>query len=155
MDEKQNGKNVFQRLRCAGADDLKLSGTAVNILLEVDGKSNLDKIATRSGIPLAKVQAAVATLMNQGLIEPVQTAEPMVPVDTFSKIQTYIVKAMGPVGEYLLEEKIEDLGHSIEKFPLHLLPELVENIGQEIRRPDISLSFKRQMIELIQALNRQ
>ncbi|MBI5580341.1 MAG: hypothetical protein HY895_14405 [Deltaproteobacteria bacterium] len=155
MDEKQTGRHVFQRLRCSGADDLKLSGTAVNILLEVDGKTNLDKIAVRTGMPLAKVQAAVTTLMEQGLIEQIQTAEPMVPVDTFSKIQAFIVKAIGPVGEYLLEEKTEDMGHSIAKFPLHLLPELVENIAQEIRRPDISLSFKRQMIELIQTLNRQ
>jgi hypothetical protein len=155
MDEKQSGKKVFRRLRCSGGDDLKLSGTAVNILLEVDGKSNLDQIAVRSGMPFAEVQAAVATLMKQGLIEPVQTAEPVVPVDIFSRIQTFIVKAVGPVGEYLLEEKIEDLGQSIEKFPLHLLPELVEHIAQEIRRPDIALSFKRQMIELIQTLNRQ
>lgn len=154
MFEKQPSKTIFRRGQCSGRVGLKLTGTALNILLEIDGKSNLDQIALRAGLTLPEVQAAVKTLMGQRLIEPVQPSEPMVPAAAFSRIQASIVKAVGPVGDYLLDEKVEDLGHSIEKFPLHLLPELIETIAQDIQRPDISLGFKREMIELIKTLNR-
>lgn len=154
MFEKQPGKTIFRRGQCSGRDGLKLTGTALNILLEIDGKSNLDQIALRAGLTFPEVQAAVKMLMEQRLIEPVQPPEPMVPAAAFSRIQASIVKAVGPVGDYLLDEKVEDLGHSIEKFPLHLLPELVETIAHDIQRPDISLGFKREMIELIKTLNR-
>lgn len=155
MNVNHTGKNIFRRVRRSGGDDLKLSGTSLNVLLELDGKSNLDQIMQRSGMPYNEVQAGIDALMKQGLIEPVDQAEPIIPIEIFSKIEAAFVKAVGPVGKFLLDENIEDLGHSLEKFPLHLLPELISNIAQEIRRQDISISFKRQMIELIKTLNRQ
>lgn len=154
MDEKQPGRKIFRRLQCSGRNGLKLTGTALNVLLELDGKSSLDHVALRSGLAFADIQAAVAILLQQGLIEPVQPVVPMVPAAAISKIQACIIKAVGPVGEFLLDEKMEDLGHSAEKFPLQRLPELVETIAREIQRPDVSLAFKRQMIELIKILNR-
>jgi hypothetical protein len=132
---------------------LKLSGIALNILLDLEGESSLDQIARHSGLTFAEAQAALGMLVKQGLVEAIQPAEPTVPVETFSRIQASIVKALGPVGEFLLDEKMEELGHSIKGFPIHRLPALVEGIAQEIRRPEISLSFKRQMIELIKTLN--
>jgi predicted transcriptional regulator len=128
---------------------------ALNILLELEGESSLDQIVLRSGLTHAEAQNALAALVRQGLVEAmVEPAEPVVPAEIFSRIQSSIAKALGPVGEFLLDEKIEDLGHSIEEFPIHLLPELVEDVAQEIRRPEVSLSFKRQMIGLIRTLNR-
>jgi len=150
----QPGKKVFRRASCSGKNGLQLTGAALNLLIEIDGKESLDQIASRSGLSPAEVEAAVGSLLEQGLIEPVQTADPIVPAAAFSRIQACIIKAVGPVGEFLLDEKIEDLGHSIEKFPIHLLPELVEIIAREIQRPDNSLAFKRQMIELIKTLHR-
>jgi|APFre7841882724_1041349.scaffolds.fasta_scaffold87669_2 DNA-binding Lrp family transcriptional regulator len=154
MNEKHPGKAIYRRVSCSGKNGLKLTGTALNMLLEIDGKVDLNQIAARSGLAAAEVQAAIANLLEQGLVEPVQIADPIVPAAAFSKIQACIVKAVGPVGDFLLDEKVEDLGHSIEKFPIHLLPELVETIAREIQRPDNSLAFKRQMIELIKTLNR-
>jgi hypothetical protein len=154
MNQKQPDKKTFRRVRRSGGNDLKLSGIALNILLELDGESSLDQIVLRSGLTHAEAQNALAALVKQGLVEAIEPAEPVIPAEIFSRIQSSIAKALGPVGEFLLDEKMEDLGHSIEEFPIHLLPELVEDIAQEIRRPEISLSFKRQMIELIRTLNR-
>lgn len=154
MNEKHPGKAIYRRVSCSGKNGLKLTGTALNILLEIDGKADLNQIATRYKLAGTDVQAAITNLLEQGLIEPVRIADPIVPPGAFAKIQAGIVKAVGPVGEFLLDEKVEDLGHSIEKFPIHLLPELVETIAREIQRPDNSLAFKRQMIELIKTLNR-
>jgi hypothetical protein len=148
-----SGRKVFQRLRRAGGGDLKLSSTALDILLEMDGKSNLVQIAEKSGQPITEVQSAVTLLLTQGLIEPVETSEPTVPAAALQRIRVAIVKAIGPVGEFMLEEKAEEMGHTVEGFPLLMLPELVENIAQEIRRPEASLAFKQQMIELIKTLH--
>jgi hypothetical protein len=154
MNQNQPGKKLFRRVRCSRGNDLKLSGIALNILLELEGESSLDQIALRSGLAQADAQKALAALVQQGLAEAIEPAEPVVPAEMISRIQSSVNKALGPVGEVLLDEKIEDLGHSIDEFPIHLLPELVEDIAQEIRRPEVSLAFKRQMIEVIRALNR-
>ncbi|MCU0540034.1 MAG: hypothetical protein MUF46_09150 [Desulfobacterales bacterium] len=150
-----SGRNVFQRLRPAGGGDLKLSSTALDILLELDGKSDLDQIAVRSGQPMTEVRSAVTLLLTQGLIEAVEACEPVVPRAALQRIRAAVINAIGPVGEFMLEEKAEEMGQAIESFPLLMLPELIENIALEIRRPAASLAFKQQMIELIKALNRK
>lgn len=152
MDQDQSGRQIFKRTPNFDDNEVKLlSGTSLKVLLEANGKRSLDQIAQRLNLPLEEVGKAAAELEKQNLLE---LYDPLVPRDILSRIQVLIVKALGPLGEWLLIEKIEMMGYSVERCPLRLLPHLTDEIAPEIRRLEVSTAFRKQMNELINALNR-
>ena len=152
MDQNQSGRRIFQRTMKFDDNEVKLlSGNSLKVLFEADGKRSLAQIAQRLNLPLEEVGKAAAELEKQELFE---IYDPLVPGDTLSRIQKLIVKALGPLGDRLLIEKIEMMGYSAERCPLRLLPHLADEIALEIRRPEVSTAFRKQVNELVNALNR-
>jgi len=152
MDQAQSGTQIFTRTTNFDDNEVKLlSGTSLRVLLEASGKRSLEQIAQHLNLPLEEVLNAATELENQNLLE---LYEPLVSEDILSRIQALIVKALGPLGQWLLIEKIEMMGFSVERCPLRLLPRLTDEISPEIRRHEVSTAFKKQMNELINTLNR-
>jgi hypothetical protein len=46
------------------------------------------------------------------------------------------------------------MGYPVERCPLRLLPQVSDEIASEIRRPEVCTAFRKQMNEMIKALNR-
>jgi DNA-binding Lrp family transcriptional regulator len=152
MDQNQSGRRISQRTTNFDDNEVKLlSGNSLKVLFEANGKRSLEQIAQRLNLPLEEVGKAAAELEKQKLIE---IYDPLVPRDILTRIQKLIVNALGPLGEWLLIEKIEMMGYSVERCPLRLLSHLADEIALEIRRPEVSTAFRRQVNELINTLNR-
>jgi hypothetical protein len=146
--------NVYQRVRLASTGVLKVSGPALNVLMELDGRRTNADISHHLGVQPSEVDQAVAELVQTGAAEPVNKADPTVPQAVFAKIRDILIKAMGPMAEYLLDDCIEEMGESRSDFPVCQLPELAQRLAKEIKRPEASLAFKKQMIELLKYLPR-
>lgn len=145
--------NVYQRVRrLSNMGVLKLSGPTLNVLMELDGKRTTAEISRHLGMQPFDVEQAVSELVQTGIAESIKKEEPIVPPPVFTKIRELLLKAMGPMGEYLLDDCIEELQESKERFPVCQLPELGESLAREIKRPEASLGFRQEVIKLIKAM---
>ncbi|MEJ5359404.1 MAG: helix-turn-helix domain-containing protein [Desulfobacterales bacterium] len=143
--------SVYRRTTNFSESDVKLlSGAALRVLLEIDGKRTLAEIGRRLGMQLDEVAKAIKELEKQELAA---LFEPQVPLELLRRIQGLMVKILGPLGEFVLIEKIEAMGHAVEDFPVRLFPALTDDLCSEIKNPETAHAFRRRMAELMQALN--
>lgn len=150
MEQPLSGNSVYRRKTNFNESDVKLiSGASLRVLLEIDGQRNLEEIGRRLGMPADEVARALRELERQDLVV---LFEPRVPVEWLQRIQGLIVKILGPLGEFVLIEKIEAMGHAAEDFPLRLFPALTDDLCAEIKNPEMAAAFRRRMSELMQTL---
>jgi hypothetical protein len=98
---------------------------------------------------MSAVRDAVNKLLRLELIEPVENAIPVLDRDFLGHLKRDLSLAIGPLAEVLIEDAINDLGYSIEKFPEHRVAELVEMLAREIHREDKRAIFKHNMVSRI------
>lgn len=150
MEQPLSGNSIYRRKTNFNESDVKLiSGASLRVLLEIDGKRNLEEIGRRLGMPADEVARAVKELERQELVA---LYEPRVPEEWLQRIQGWIVKILGPLGEFVLIEKIEAMGHAADDFPLRLFPALTDDLCSEIKNPEMAAAFRRRMSELMQTL---
>ncbi len=143
--------SVYRRTTNFSESDVKLlSGASLRVLLEIDGKRTLEEIGRRLGMQLDEVAKAVKELEKQELVA---LFEPRVPLELLQRIQGLMIKILGPLGEFVLIEKIEAMGHAAEDFPLRLFPALTDDLCAEIKNPEMAQAFRRRVSELLQTWN--
>ena len=70
----------------------------------------------------------------------------------FDKIENSLVKIIGPVANYLIEDVMWELNESREKFNKDKVPMLIEAISKEINDEHKSVQFQQQMLNEIKNL---
>jgi hypothetical protein len=53
------------------------------------------------------------------------------------------------VAEVLIEDAVNDMGYSVEKFPSQRAAELVEMLGRDIHREEKKTAFKQSLVSKI------
>ena len=116
-----------------------------------------------AGTPYSDLIAIIQKLLSTGIISPVERKQsetkkavsviPTVPEEKLEQVRERLVEAMGPMGEFLVDETIEDLGisqlfiDSIDKF----IETLIEKIpdGCIIDGEDCKRKFRQEFKEIL------
>jgi hypothetical protein len=133
-------------------DDLgnfSLDGHMLTVLMTLDGKKNLGQVAQQAGLNMATLREAVGKLADLKLIETVQDTRHVIDQDFISYLISEMSMAIGPLGEVIVEDGLEDLGFSKTNFPTHRAAELVNLLAQEIQREEKRTEFKQNMVKKI------
>ena len=133
-------------------DDLgnfSLDGHMLNVLMALDGKSTIGKVAQQSGLNMATMRAATKKLVELKLIERVEGSGSVLDHDFISFLISELSLAIGPLGEVIVEDGVEDLGYKKSNFPTHRAAELVNLLAQEIQRDEKRTEFKQRMVKKI------
>lgn len=116
-----------------------------------------------AGTPYSELIATVRKLLSAGIISPVEKKEseagktvsviPTVPEEKLEQVRERLVEALGPMGEFLVDETFEDLGisqlfvDSVDKF----IETLIEKIpdGCIIDGEDCKKRFRQEFKEIL------
>ncbi|GAB6077096.1 DUF4388 domain-containing protein [Desulfurobacterium crinifex] len=116
-----------------------------------------------AGTPYSELIATVRKLLSAGIISPVEKKEseagktvsviPTVPEEKLEQVRERLVEALGPMGEFLVDETFEDLGisqlfvDSVDKF----IETLIEKIpdGCIIDGEDCKERFRQEFREIL------
>jgi len=116
-----------------------------------------------AGTPYSELIATVRKLLSAGIISPVEKKEseavksvsviPTVPEEKLEQVRERLVEALGPMGEFLVDETFEDLGisqlfvDSVDKF----IETLIEKIpdGCIIDGEDCKERFRQEFKEIL------
>jgi hypothetical protein len=133
-------------------DDLgnfSLDGHMLSVLMALDGKKTLGQVAQQAGLNMATVREAAGRLVELKLIEGVEGGGKVLDQDFIAFMITELSLAIGPLGEVIAEDGLEDMGFTKTNFPAHRAAELVNLLAQEIQRDEKRTEFKQNMVKKI------
>ena len=141
---------VFRRVVREDTGEISFDTQMLTIFMEFDGKKDLGLVAKKTGLKMSVVRESVNKLMHLGLIELVEDAISALDSDFFDYLRRELSLAIGPLAEVLIEDAVNDMGYSVERFPSQRAAELVEMLGRDIRREEKKTTFKQSLVRKIQ-----
>jgi hypothetical protein len=140
---------VFRPVFRGGFGQVYLDGQTLNVLMMLDGKKTIEQVGQQAGIILSDLRQVILKLIKMRLVESVERAVTLVN-DEFVNFLVYRMSlAIGPLGEIVVEETMEELGYNRNNFPSSKIAELIKHLTKEIKREDKRSEFKHTMMSLI------
>ena len=133
-------------------DDLgnfSLDGHMLSVLMALDGIKTLGQIAQQANLNMATIREAVGKLLDLKLIEIIKSDVQVLDNDFISFLISEMSIAIGPLGEVIVEDGLEDLGYNKMNFPTNRTAELINLLAQEIQRDEKRTEFKQRMVKKI------
>jgi hypothetical protein len=140
---------VFKPVIRGELGKLSLDGQMLSVLMMMDGKKTLGQVAQQAGINLVDIRQIITKLINLKLVESVVRAVSIVDQEFFDYLVSRMAMALGPLGEIIVEDGLEELGFNKNNFPSLRIAELVNFLSQEIPREDKRIEFKQTMLRKI------
>ncbi len=140
---------VLKRIIKEDIGKLSLDGQMLNVLISFDGKKTLGEIAQQIDISVVEIRPIVAKLAQLKLIAKVVANVDVVDPDFIDFLIVGLSQAIGPLGQIVVEDGLEDLGFTQNNFPQKRCAELVNFLAQEIDREEKRIEFKQAMVKKI------
>ncbi len=141
---------VFRRVVKSNTGEVSMNSQMLNVLMELDGKTNLGSIAKKTGMSTGNLREALSKLLNLNLIENVvEGAGTFLGNDFLGYLNEQFALAIGPVAEVIIEDAVSDLGCKMSQIPSNKIAELIDLLSREIQREEKKESFKLNMVNRI------
>jgi hypothetical protein len=128
---------------------VSLEPQMVRLLVMIDESKSFGTIARELGISLASLRETLQKLLRIGLVEQVEKTGPLLNGSFVADLREQIARAVGPVGEVLIEETLDEMGLSISRIPACLGAELIGNLARQIPREEKRIEFQEAMIQKV------
>lgn len=103
---------------------------AAGLLSVLDGRRSLEQAARTIGVPLERVLEIGADVVRLGLAAPLSA--PRVAPGFLTELTARVVRILGPVGEIIVEDALEDLGLNTE-LPFEVVNDLLKAISDQFK----------------------
>jgi hypothetical protein len=146
---------IFSVISSQAVTDAQLKSSEWAIVTQLDGNQTVQKIIDNLNLDEDECLSILYTLFEKKLIQiqKIQTEDQIfVSDDFFEKIENSLVKIIGPVANYLIEDVMWELNESRENFEKDKIPMLIEAVSQEIKDEQKSVQFQQQMLNEIKNL---
>jgi hypothetical protein len=140
---------VFKPVIRGEFGQLSLDGQMLSVLMTLDGRKTLGQVAQKVGISLADIRPVMTKLINLNLVESIERAVSIVDQEFMDFLIAKMSIAIGPLGEIIVEDGLEELGLTKNNFPSLRSAELVNFLSEEIQREDKRIDFKQAMLRKI------
>ncbi len=131
-----------------------LTLTEWKVIMQVDGKKNLQNIIDELSIGEEESLAILHELYKKNLIEIVvqdDVQEQLAGEEFFQNLENILVKIIGPVAVYIINDVLWELNETREKFVVEKIPSLTESISREILDEIKRVQFQKDMLKLIKS----
>ena len=136
-------------------EGLDLKSTEWAILTQIDGERTVKSILNNLSFSEDEGLRIFYTLYTMGLVE-VKDArrkgEDIVNASFFKELEEILIKIIGPVAGYIIDDVLWEMGEKREKFLKEYVPVLTESISQEISDDSKRVKFQQEMLEIIKKL---
>jgi hypothetical protein len=128
---------------------INLNGDMYNLFLEIDADKSINTIAQDIHLDLPVIRDALSRLLALDLIEVVGDMGPKRTRSFMSHLRNQFVKAIGPLGSFLIEDIIREQNFFDDRFSQEEASEFVLRLAAEIQDSTKRHEFKKSMIEYI------
>ena len=140
---------VFRPVINRNIGQVPLDGRMVNVFMALDGQKTLVRVSQDTGIEMAELRQIISRLLKMQMVAFVNRAVNVVDSEFIDFLISRMFIAIGPLGEMVAKEGLEEMGFDNGNFPASRSAELVNNLSQEIQREDKRMEFKQAMLNKI------
>jgi Domain of unknown function (DUF4388) len=119
---------------------VELPVVAASVLSVLDGKRSLEMVARAINMPLEQVLEIAARVVHLGLATP--TSAPRVARGFITELTACVVRILGPVGEIVVEDALEDLGLDGTELPFETVNDLIKTINGQFKTDQQRAQFR-------------
>lgn len=142
--------NMFFRRKLGKEQgEISMDAEMIRLLFALDENKPMGQIAKEIGMDLGKVHDILLKLIRFDLVETVGSGVAFLSAAFMAQVKKELIKAIGPIGEFLIEDVAEDMGLPLDQIPIHKAPELISELAQEIPEEESRLMFKRAVISML------
>ncbi len=134
--------------------ETNLSSAEWQAIMKVDGKKDLQSIMEDLDFGEDEGLRIFYDLSQKKLIEIVVEADNENEVageEFFKKLEEILVKIIGPVAVYVINDVLWELNETREKFLVNNIPSLTESVSREILDEAKRINFQKEMLDLIKS----
>jgi hypothetical protein len=130
-------------------DQLTMDADMISLLLVLDENKNISQIAKSAGMAIPQAQEILGKLLKLKLIEPIEKEITYFKPSFFETLKLSLTKAIGPMGEFLIEDTLDSMGLDINAVPIHAGEELIKQLAVEIPQEESRRNFEEEIVPLI------
>lgn len=134
--------------------EANLSSAEWQAIMKVDGKKSLQSIMEDLDFSEDESLRIFYDLSQKKLIDIVvetDNEDEVAGEEFFKKLEEILVKIIGPVAVYVINDVLWELNETREKFLVNNIPSLTESIGREILDETKRVNFQKEMLDLIKS----
>lgn len=152
ISQEEIASKMFRRLDIDDIGEYSLDDQMLTILMNLDDEKNIGTIAQDTGLPVDITHEALLRLAELKFVESPDDEEAVLDPTFFDTLGTQLALAIGPIARLIVEETVDDLGHTISSFPAVQAAELVNLLSREIQNDEEKGRFKVDMIHIINGI---
>ena len=139
----------YRKVIRADNDQVSLDADMIRLLIAIDESKSLYQIADEVDMDNATFKQALARLLEQGLIEPVQKNIPLLNESFLESLRINLSKAIGPIAEILIADVSEEMELDPARIPVNQAAELITHLSLEVPDEENQMQFKKSMIAIL------
>lgn len=146
---------VFALSKTKSPSDVTLRSAEWAVITQIDGHKTIKDIADVLAFTMEEAYNLFNGLYEKELVSIVSTdkiKESFVSEKFFEILQKELTAIIGPVAPYVLGDTLWAMGAKKERFNIDKVPELIENLSDEITDNDKKVSFQQIMLGTIKGL---
>lgn len=143
---------TYKKTDIKSASDLNLSSADWMVLTQVNGNQSIAEIAETSSMKIDQVIGIMENLFKLNLIELFSSEikeESVLAPSFFKNMELMLLKIIGPVAPFVIDDVILETGDNKSKFPSEKAPELIELICDEIQDDQKKIQFQSEMLNIL------
>ena len=145
----------YRKVIRADNDQVSLDADMIHLLIAIDESKSLYQIADEVDMDNATFKQALARLLEQGLIEPVQKNIPLLDESFLESLRINLSKAIGPIAEILIADVSEEMELDPARIPVNQAAELITHLSLEVPDEENQIQFKKSMIAILNKMRNQ
>lgn len=152
-----NENMVFKLSPTGVGTEISLSSLEWGVITQIDGVKTVKEIAGNLALTLEETFQIIGSLRKKGLIffdHQVDVKVEYVNEAIIKKITEKLMRYIGPVAKYLINDTLVELNLTADKLPVDRLPEFVEHLSDEISDEGKKINFQREMLSLIKQMKK-
>lgn len=147
--------SVFQLNAKKNPSEVTLRSSEWAIITQIDGMRSISEIALILSMSDDEVLTLFYGLFEKGLIELKTSEKPverLVDEKFFESVRSELIRIIGPVAPFLIDDVLWELGLKKNNYPLLRIPEFIEKVSDEIQDESKKLQFQKIMLENMKLL---
>jgi len=123
-------------------EKVTLDADMIRLLTAIDENKNISQVARAAEMNLSRVRDVLSKLLKLELV--VQVAKEVIYLDRafIEFLKTKLSEAVGPMGEILIEDIMDEMGLQIDRIPVDAASDFIRNIAREIPQEENRTLFE-------------
>ena len=132
----------FKKTIRKNMEEITLDAEMIRLLMAIDENKNISQVARAAEMNLSQVRDVLAKLLKLELVVPVKKDVTYLEQSFINFLKTKLSESVGPMGEILIEDILDEMGLQIDRIPVNAAPDFVRNIAREIPQEENRTLFE-------------